>query len=200
MRYNYRSLLLQLVDSSINVAILLGQAKNPFGQSLVSRSLNDADGLGGILGNECRHILEGVGLNTFSFQLRNTYEFQHSADGDTGFFLVLGNSLAAKKATFFGSIPVEFDRAVTRDVTAVSEDAEGFHNTGRAGAIIISTRRGQQREEIVHGILMGAEDSDGRRKVGYLGLESSNDGGLWECVREHVEGDVSMERGILDDL
>ena len=200
IRWNCVHVLLQLVDSGINIAILLGQAKNPFSQSLVSRSLNDADGLSGILGNESRHILEHVNHNSFSVRSSTTYEFQHSTDGDTGFFLVLGNSLAAKQATFLGSIPVELDRTITRDITAVSEDAEGFQDTGSAGAVIISTRRRQQREEIVHGILMGAEDSDRRRIVGDLGLESSNDGRLWECVWEHVKRNVSMEGSILDDL
>lgn len=47
---------------------------------------------------------------------------------------------------------------------------------------------------------MGAEDSDRRRIVGDLGLKSSDDRWLWECVWEHVERNVSMEGSILDDL
>lgn len=49
-------------------------------------------------------------------------------------------------------------------------------------------RAGSRGEIIVHGILMGAYDGQGQGEVADFGLESSNEEGLGERVREEVEG------------
>lgn len=47
---------------------------------------------------------------------------------------------------------------------------------------------------------MGADNGQGRREVGDLGLEPRDDGRLREGVRKVLERDAGVERRMLDDL
>lgn len=116
--------------------------------------------------------------------------------------LLLGprNSLATQQTTLFGSIPVKLDRAVLGRVAARGENAESLQDADGAGAVVIRSGRREKGEEIVGRILMRAKDGQGLRSIADLWLKARDDGRLGERVSEVLEGDVGVERRILDDL
>lgn len=69
-----------------------------------------------------------------------------------------------------------------------------------ARAIIICARSRQQREQVVHRVLVRSNDSQWCRKVDNLGLEACNYRRLRKFVRENVERDVGVEGCGLDNL
>lgn len=128
------------------------------------------------------------------------YKFHHGTDSCTRFLLVSCNCLASKQTTLFSRIPVELDWSIQGCETRLSKHAKRLENTDCARTIIIGAGRRQEREQVVHGVLVSADDCEGRRKVLNLGFKASDDGGLWEGVGEELEGDVGVEGGIQDDL
>lgn len=95
---------------------------------------------------------------------------------------------------------MEFDGSILGDESALGQDLECLQDAHGAGAVVICTWRGQEREEVIRGILVGANDCQGQGEVADFGFETSDDRGLGEIVGEEFERDMSVERRVLDDL
>lgn len=95
---------------------------------------------------------------------------------------------------------MEFDGAVLRRVAALGQDPERLQDTDGAGTIVVRAWGGEERKQVVCGVLVCAEDGQGVGMVADLGLEARDDGGLGEGVGEVFEGDVGPEWGGGDDL
>lgn len=195
----------QPVDVGRDGDVLLGQVGSPARQWRVCFSLNEPNGFGGIFGDEGSHILD----KCLSSQSHNSsrlvvsakpYKLHHGANASPRLLLISRDCLAAQQSALLSSVPVELDRSVARNEAALRQDAKSFENAHRAGAVIVSAGSREQREEIVHGVLVSAENGQRQREVPHFGLKTSDDGGLGKGVSEELERDVSVERRILDDL
>lgn len=88
---------------------------------------------------------------------------------------------------------MELDRSILGDEATLGQYAEGLQNAHSARAVVVSSWRRQQREDVVGRVLVRADDGDGRREVANLGLEASNDRRLREAMGEVFEGYVGVE-------
>lgn len=84
--------------------------------------------------------------------------------------------LTAQQSPFFSSIPVKLDRPILGGIPRLSQNPECLEDTDGAGAVIVRARCWQEREEIVGGVLVRAEDGQWRGEIADLGLEAGDDG------------------------
>ena len=131
---------------------------------------------------------------------QSTHKLYHGPDVLPRLFLISSNGLAAQKSAFLRCIPMELDGAVLWREPVLGEDSKSFQNADCARAIVIGSRCWEQWEEVVHRILVCADDCQRCAEVGDLWFESRNDGWLRECMGEVLEGDVGMERSFLNNL
>lgn len=163
--------------------VLGGEVDGPLRQGAIGFGLDEANALCCVAGDERGHV-----------------EFHHGANGSTLFLLIRCNGLAAEQSSLFGGVPVELYRPFLGYVSTRGQDPERLEDADRARPIIISSRCGQQREQVVGGVLVGADDGQGLRVVSDLGLEAGDDGGLGKRMREELEADVGVERRFCHDF